>query len=224
MTETIPPFAMNHAWNAVRIDNGEWKLIDSCWGAGAVEGPNQPYKKVFCPIWFTYDNAEFGLKHYPQNRKHWYMTDIPTWEEYFIGDGEIARMAGGTINNFGLSEYSILPRSKAIDLASGDTHIRFQFSNVCEHWYDKYGEQRVFILAINGANGKNDWLPFQKHEYTWYIDVPIRQLGKPGQQVSLNVVDTIDGKKVQNLTVQEYLAAKGRKAMSWQGFVHWDLV
>lgn len=30
----LPPFKAGHAWNAVKIDNGEWKLIDACWGAG----------------------------------------------------------------------------------------------------------------------------------------------------------------------------------------------
>ncbi|KAF4948227.1 hypothetical protein F66182_18544, partial [Fusarium sp. NRRL 66182] len=33
---TIPPFEAGHAWNAVRIDGVKWKLVDPCWGAGAV--------------------------------------------------------------------------------------------------------------------------------------------------------------------------------------------
>ena len=32
--QPVPAFQSNHAWNAVCIDNGEWKLIDPCWGAG----------------------------------------------------------------------------------------------------------------------------------------------------------------------------------------------
>jgi hypothetical protein len=32
--QAVPAFESNHAWNAVCIDNGEWKLIDPCWGAG----------------------------------------------------------------------------------------------------------------------------------------------------------------------------------------------
>jgi hypothetical protein len=47
--EPIPPFSSNHAWNAVRIDNGEWKLVDPCWGAGNVKGSNQPYNRSFNP-------------------------------------------------------------------------------------------------------------------------------------------------------------------------------
>jgi transglutaminase/protease-like cytokinesis protein 3 len=32
--QAIPPYESTHAWNVVKIDNGEWKLIDPCWGAG----------------------------------------------------------------------------------------------------------------------------------------------------------------------------------------------
>ena len=39
--QPIPPFASTHAWNAVKIDNGEWKLIDSCWGAGHIGCQNK---------------------------------------------------------------------------------------------------------------------------------------------------------------------------------------
>ena len=39
--QAVPPYKSTHAWNAVKIDNGEWKLIDSCWGAGALGCQNR---------------------------------------------------------------------------------------------------------------------------------------------------------------------------------------
>ena len=40
-TGRFPPVETNHAWNAVKIDHDQWKLIDCCWGAGNVnEGVN----------------------------------------------------------------------------------------------------------------------------------------------------------------------------------------
>jgi hypothetical protein len=39
--EPVPPYKSTHAWNAVKIDNGEWKLIDPCWGAGHIGCPNK---------------------------------------------------------------------------------------------------------------------------------------------------------------------------------------
>lgn len=32
--QPLPPFESGHAWNAVKIDNGEWKLCDPCWYSG----------------------------------------------------------------------------------------------------------------------------------------------------------------------------------------------
>jgi len=31
----LPPFDGNHAWNAVKVDNGEWRLCDPCWYSGS---------------------------------------------------------------------------------------------------------------------------------------------------------------------------------------------
>jgi transglutaminase-like putative cysteine protease len=39
--QPVPAFSSNHAWNAVCIDNGEWKLIDPCWGAGHIGCPHK---------------------------------------------------------------------------------------------------------------------------------------------------------------------------------------
>jgi transglutaminase-like putative cysteine protease len=39
--QPMPAFQSNHAWNAVCIDNGEWKLIDPCWGAGHIGCQNR---------------------------------------------------------------------------------------------------------------------------------------------------------------------------------------
>lgn len=30
----LPPFDGNHAWNAVKLDNNEWRLVDPCWYSG----------------------------------------------------------------------------------------------------------------------------------------------------------------------------------------------
>jgi transglutaminase-like putative cysteine protease len=39
--QPVPAFKSTHAWNVVRIDNGEWKLIDPCWGAGHIGCPQR---------------------------------------------------------------------------------------------------------------------------------------------------------------------------------------
>lgn len=70
--EPLPPYNGNHAWNVVKIDNGEWKLIDSCWGAGHVQGAGMPYVQKFAPERFTQSNEEFGIDHFPNDRDGFY--------------------------------------------------------------------------------------------------------------------------------------------------------
>lgn len=55
-----PRKASGHAWNAVKIDNGYWKLLDACWGAGSVSG--QSYSQHFKPHQFTASNEMFGYE------------------------------------------------------------------------------------------------------------------------------------------------------------------
>ncbi|KAI4246656.1 MAG: hypothetical protein LQ352_006343, partial [Teloschistes flavicans] len=113
--EAIPPESMNHAWNAVKIDDGEWKLIDSCWGAGHVCLDRQEYTKKFAPRFFTMSNDEFGLRHFPTNQRLFYRTDgraqIP-WTEYILGSDaaggapQPVRVCGNTTGEEGISESS----------------------------------------------------------------------------------------------------------------------
>lgn len=48
--QPVPAFQSNHAWNAVCIDNGEWKLIDPCWGAGHLGCQLRNEGYVLCPV------------------------------------------------------------------------------------------------------------------------------------------------------------------------------
>ncbi|MEO5572669.1 MAG: transglutaminase domain-containing protein, partial [Bacteroidia bacterium] len=53
-----------HAWNAIDID-GEWKLLDVTWSAGAVNMKNKKYYKSFSDQFFLSAPAEFIKTHYP---------------------------------------------------------------------------------------------------------------------------------------------------------------
>lgn len=84
--EPIPPFKSTHAWNVCRIDGGEWKLIDPCWGAGNVS--NQTFNKKFAPERFTQSNDDFGLDHFPTDSSQQYRNDgrLVSYEEYARGN------------------------------------------------------------------------------------------------------------------------------------------
>ena len=105
--DPIPTYSAGHAWNVVKIDDGQWKLIDCCWGAGTVNGPGQPYTKRFAPGHFTRSNDSFGLDHFPGDSKNQFRNDgrAVTWEEYITGnkDGCGAHFFAGFVGEEGLS-------------------------------------------------------------------------------------------------------------------------
>jgi hypothetical protein len=228
--EPAPPRnATGHAWNAVRIDGGEWKLIDACWGAGSVG--NRQYTKHFKPEMFTLSNELFGLKHFPEDARYFFRGDgrTPSWEEYIMGpvQGEVATWYNNA-NEEGLSEFTFTPREKQIPVHGGEATVRFQFSKVCEHWSSEKngkGAQMLFMLKIYGVDGRReDLVPLDHDGFWWWADVPARELGAPGQKVSLFGLDTLDGRSARGVGKEEFLRKKGRCGMSWVGIAAWELV
>ncbi|MCJ1479374.1 hypothetical protein MMC13_008059 [Lambiella insularis] len=233
--EPLPPESSNHAWNVVKIDNGEWKLIDSCWGAGDVNGKDKPYNKNFKPSFFTMDNDEFGLRHFPTNKSHFFRTDGRaqiSWEEYICGDqgGKTARVFSDIASLEGLSQKQFLPKYLKLPVSpaahAGPT-VRFQFERICPHWDPLVhgpGKPYIYILCFHGVDGREkDYVPFDTNGKFWWADVPPERLGAPGQTVMLYIVDTVQGNSARGLSKEEYLMAKGRKAMSFKGVAAWEL-
>ncbi|KAH7312798.1 hypothetical protein BKA65DRAFT_146798 [Rhexocercosporidium sp. MPI-PUGE-AT-0058] len=219
-----------HAWNAVRIDGGEWKLLDPCWGAGNLDG--SAYKKDFTPSQFTMSNEAFGLKHFPQDDAYFLRADrrIPTWEEYMLGPcgEEPLQIFGDAESKCAVDITSFSPPQRRIKVNSNET-IRFQFSKVCEHWDDNnnpLGKPYVMILNIKGVDGrKEDYVPFEKNEFWYWADVKARDLGAPGQTVGVFSVNFVEGKDARGLSTQEYVRKKGKVAMGpFGGLCSWDLV
>ena len=231
----VPSESHNHAWNAVKIDNGQWKLIDSCWGAGHIEGAGKPYIQEFTPSFFTMSNEEFGLRHFPTNKSQFFRADgrrIP-WDEYILGDrgGELVQVFSDVAPTEGLAETKFLPKYLKVPITPSkhsSPTVRFQFEKVCEHWDPVRhgpGKPYVYILQIHGQDGRQgDYVPFQTNGAVWWADVPPLSLGAPGQTIMLYTVATVQEADARGWTVEQYLAAKGRKAMSFSGVAAWELV
>lgn len=231
-----PRDAAGHAWNAVRIDNGEWKLLDACWGAGSLD--QKQYKKHFKPQMFTLANELFGHKHFPEDPGHFYRSDgrIPTWEEYSIGptQGEPATFYGNT-GEEGFNEFTFSPREKHIPVHTGKV-VRFQFGRVCEHWdAEKHGRGKPMLLMIKiygvdgrGINGKKDDLAvLQNDGFWWYVDIAARDLGAPGQKLQLLGLKDFNGQDARGMTREKFLgdmANNRMRSISWDGFACWELV
>lgn len=173
-----PRNATGHAWNAVKIDHGYWKLIDPCWGAGHLD--NRAYKREFNATQFTMSNEFFGWKHFPEDRRHFFRDDgrVPSWEEYVMGPtgGERPQWYGNTLEE-GISEWKSEPAQKKIPAYSGE-NVRFLFGKICEHWTAEKngrGAPRLLMMNIHGVDGrKDDQVPLDTDGYWWWCDIQAR--------------------------------------------------
>ncbi|KAL3479290.1 hypothetical protein BJX99DRAFT_222324 [Aspergillus californicus] len=241
----LPPYSAGHAWNAVRIDNGQWKLIDACWGAGHVQGKGMPYVRSFTPAMFTNSNDEFGLKHYPGDRAHFHRDDGRaeiSWEEYLLGNpnsplGAAQPRTFGDAKKHSIGERSYRPAADKISIHQPGP-VRFQFNLICEHWsLERHTRAKpgLFLLMIHGIDGRKDErLPFTHWRGSgpngggdvWYVDVPDgRSLGAPGQKAQLAVLTKFGGQEdARGVTAEEYQRQVGRVGMSWAYIAEWELV
>ncbi|KAK3292226.1 uncharacterized protein B0H64DRAFT_224643 [Chaetomium fimeti] len=227
--QPLPPRKpTGHAWNAVRIDGGAWKLIDPCWGAGAL--CKGEYSQRFAAECFTMSNEKFGTRHFPADERHWYREDgrAPSWEEYILGPlGDEPAEWMGDATREGLEQANFAPMQRRINVSNGGM-VRFQFAKVCEHWRPEKngkGKQVLFGLKLNGQNGMKDHIVPMEHDGFWhYLDVDARDLGAPGQTLSMVAFTMIDGQSARGLTKEEWLQKKGRCGYSYAYMVRWELV
>jgi hypothetical protein len=208
-----------HAWNAVRIDGGSWKLLDACWGAGHVDGATQSYIKQFHACHFERTNDVFAETHFPKESKHQYRDDgrVQGWEEYYVGPvGDNGPTFFGA--DMDMDQRTIAPRQRGIPVHSGEL-LRFQFSRKCEHVKDRKDKSVVYILCV-----RDDLVPFETDGYWYWLDVHAKDLGDPGQTLRLAFITSIEGKEVQGLTKEEFLEKKGRVELAYGVAAQWDLV
>ncbi|KAF9869548.1 transglutaminase-like superfamily protein [Colletotrichum karsti] len=229
--ERPPPRKVDgHAWNAVRIDGGEWKLLDACWGAGNVSDVTKEFTPDFKPHEFTRRNDIFGLSHYPADNRHFFRPDgrVPSWEEYYIGPvhGETPVVYSHAYEE-GIWDKSIQPAELQIPVYSGQV-VRFQFSKMCEHWTsEKHGKGKppLLMLSINGRDGrKQDMVPIETDGYWHWADVSAIDLGVPGGSISVVMITTIGDRDARGVSAKEYFSKKGKVGMSWTGIMKWDLI
>lgn len=76
------PGSRNHAWNAVKID-GEWRLVDSTWGAGYLD-PRAGFVEKFEEFYFLTPPEDLVWTHLPQDPR-WQLLDPPISVEEFEG-------------------------------------------------------------------------------------------------------------------------------------------
>ncbi|MXN90447.1 hypothetical protein GR160_04340 [Flavobacterium sp. Sd200] len=124
------PGRSDHTWNAVKI-NGEWKLLDTTWGAGVVTGEKPAFNFKFNDGYFFTEPDKFFLNHYPDDEK-WLLTkktandfaNLPLYYgNYLMGNYDFISPKMGTFTD---KKYNVIP-FKIANLKAGDA-VHYAFS------------------------------------------------------------------------------------------------
>ncbi|KAJ7084424.1 hypothetical protein B0H15DRAFT_940036 [Mycena belliarum] len=211
----VPAQSSNHAWNCVLLD-GEWRLLDACWGAGALMG--QAYTQRFAPVWFTSTPAEFGRRHFPTDSSYQLIPPEDggpvSWEDYILAPEEPT--VYGDFHTLQFLQDLLQPATHT--LQSGQW-VSFQLFKQCEHI--SRAEADNYVYFINTPDDTKT--PLEVNEQGgWSADIYMPR-GTSGD-VSLNYVTKIDGRDAKGLSAQAFKNSIGRKSMAWGGMCKWTLI
>lgn len=70
-----------HAWNAVKVDDGRWVIVDATWGAGHVR--NQKFIRKLSEHWFDPQPEIFIFSHFPKDPQ-WQLLNRPVTRRDFL--------------------------------------------------------------------------------------------------------------------------------------------
>jgi hypothetical protein len=197
-------------------------------------GNSQDYNKDFTPLRFTQSNEDFGIDHFPDKSSNFFRADgrALSWTEYILLDADKPRTMGGWSKE-GWREQSIQPRGQTINVSAGSPHsIRFMFTKVCAHWdpvRNGPGPNFLPFIQVQGKErgGKQETRPFQSDGYNYWIDVPLAEIGSPGQKVNLIYMDKLGDDSARGLTIegyQRFMRENRTKSWSWAILAVWEIV
>jgi hypothetical protein len=127
------------------MDGGEWRLLDSCWGAGALMGAS--YTQRFAPVWFTSTPAEFGRRHFPTDPSYQLISDEDggpvSWPDYILAPEEPTVYGDFDTQNF----MRDLLQPATADIQSGGW-VSFHIFKQCEHMSREIEDNYVYALPF----------------------------------------------------------------------------
>jgi hypothetical protein len=218
----IPPFYTTHAWNAVRLDDGQWKLLDSCWGAGSLT--NGAWDQKLKPEHFVMSNDAFGKSHFPTDAEYQFRDDgyQISWEEYIDDGGNEPPTIYSNGHEEGLDPTGLEPAVKHLDPYEHEQAgmVRFQVPWLCDHWADTVVASKGGPLLLM-VQTNDDLIPMDYNGEWWYLDVPADKIRG---NTSIVAIDKVNGEQARGLTKEEWLRRKGRVGYSYVGMVQYQVV
>ncbi|KAA1475684.1 hypothetical protein DENSPDRAFT_842493 [Dentipellis sp. KUC8613] len=219
----VPPYSAGHAWNAVRLDDGAWKLVDSCWAGGALDASGV-FTRRFDSFHFMATNEEFGRRHFPDPREPWkqFVEPLVSWEEY-IGAEEDSPTVTGTFLQGEYASHLLYPATRIIQKG---THT-FYVKKKCEHVREREQEEYVHVvmgplMAQDRTPGRGGWLPMTLDPVNggWRFD-GLRVVS--GEKVMVAIVTKVGEKDARGLGKAAYERAMGKQGMAFEVLVQWEV-
>jgi hypothetical protein len=212
-----------HAWNAVRIDGGEWWLLDACWGAGYVEA-GKGYTKKFNAEMFVSTPEEFGRRHFPSEKK-WNLGGRG-WEDYQYPpeerEGKGPQLFGCWQEELGFSDRPecVGPRR----LVDGGMVEFWAVKKPCKCLPYEGNPEEEFLMFLNVGEGfdKSNWALMEQRAdgRTWGAEAHVP---RGTTKVTMHYVISFDGRPGKGLTAREFLSKVGRVGWAWGSAAEWKM-
>jgi transglutaminase-like putative cysteine protease len=221
--QPVPSYSAGHAWNAVKLDDGTWKLVDSCWAGGVLDNSGV-FKRRWDSFHLVASNEEFLECHFPDPKEPWkqFVEPLRTWEEYITAVDTLPTLTG----SFGEGEYArhlVYPNTKTIQ-AGRET---FYIKKKCEHYREQEAEEYVHVMmgpsdAQEKRPGKAGWksMTLDRTSGGWIYDgLRINR----GEKVMIAVVTKIGGVDARGVGQAEYDRQMGKNTTEFLVLCQWEV-
>ncbi|KAH9485416.1 Kyphoscoliosis peptidase [Psilocybe cubensis] len=208
--DAIPEKSSGHAWNCILL-NGEWHLVDPCWGAGVLTGSGT-YEAKFSPHWFISSPSEFGRTHFPTDPSFQLTPEQTTWEEYILAPE--TPVITSDFHLYGYHPMFLQPSEKHVPERQ---FVQFSVSKRCQHASMAVADNYLLVISTNDK----DFVPlaFSEELDAWTVNIFTPRNG----DITLYIVNSVNAQDARGLSIEGFGKAKGRKVMGFKGLAMWSV-
>lgn len=135
--------SINHAWNAVRLDN-KWYLCDATWASSRLDMSTMRFDRRFDKKYFLTDPSLFIANHYPADTSWTLLFEKPTLKEFLNAPIKHGEFISSQVNTY-------FPVDGNVRVKKGNS-VTFEFtSNI-----DLEKDEREVQFLTSGVIGTDD--------------------------------------------------------------------